>query len=400
MNSLKLFTNFIRSPFICYFDLGSSDPAPTADPAVAETAQKVSDTGDAALAASQATADENAARQAELDATASTTSATDTAISTNSAAQGDAMWEQYNSLFTDVEKQMVSDAMNVDSAGGLQTAADQAASGVQLQYANAYDQNKRSQAAMGINPNSARAQAINAQSQFDLAAKKAGAATSARQEARDTGIAARKDAANYGLNLATEADKAYSTATSAGDSAVKAEATAITTANDSASQLNDGYKTSIAADGTAAGAYNTQYGNQLESWNAQQKADATSSAGIGNVVGTIAGASAEPWWMASSKKIKEAKKPVDDDDTLKKVKDLPVDSWKYKDGEGDEGEHVGAYAEDVQKSFGNKAAPGGKAIDIISMHGITLSAVKGLSKQVDKLEKKVAHIAARGIRRA
>ena len=81
------------------------------------------------------------------------------------------------------------------------------------------------------------------------------------------------------------------------------------------------------------------------------------------------------------------------------MKDLPVESWKYKKGVADEGEHVGAYAEDVQKSFGDKAAPGGKAIDMISMHGITLSAVKGLSKQVEKLENKVANIVAGGIKR-
>ena len=102
----------------------------------------------------------------------------------------------------------------------------------------------------------------------------------------------------------------------------------------------------------------------------------------------------------SSKKIKTNKQPIEDAEILNEVKTLPVESWKYKDGVADEGEHVGPYAEDVQAKFGDKAAPGGKAIDIISMNGITLSAVKGLSKQVDKLEKKVANIAARGIGRA
>ena len=168
-------------------------------------------------------------------------------------------------------------------------------------------------------------------------------------------------------------------------------------ANANAGVMNQGFNTAISGNNSAGSILNSQYGNQINAWNAQQQSNAAGSAGFGNMIGTLGAAY---MMMPSSKKAKDKKTKINDADTLDKVKDLPVESWKYKKGIADEGEHIGAYAEDVNKAFGDKAAPGGKAIDVISMHGITLSAVKGLAKSVDKLEKKVANIAASGIRRA
>ncbi|MCX7168734.1 MAG: hypothetical protein NTY41_00185, partial [Proteobacteria bacterium] len=61
----------------------------------------------------------------------------------------------------------------------------------------------------------------------------------------------------------------------------------------------------------------------------------------------------------------------------------------YNNGVEDSGSHVGPYAEDVQKNFGNKAAPGGKKIDLVSMNGISLAVGKHNANRLDKIERKL-----------
>ena len=47
-------------------------------------------------------------------------------------------------------------------------------------------------------------------------------------------------------------------------------------------------------------------------------------------------------------------------------------------------------AQDVQKNMGDKVAPGGKVIDMVSMNGITMGAVQELAKRLKKIESKVS----------
>lgn len=396
LKSSRKFDAALGNPFICYLDLGGGGSAPAPDPAIGAAAQQNAEVAREALTFNKQVYADNQPRQAASDALATRVVEDQLAISQQNQTQAADQWDRFQTIFAPVENQMVADATNIDSAGELARASGEAATGVQTQFDNAAGQRRRSQAAMGINPNSGRAMAMDSEAQLGLAASKAGASNNARLVARDRGIALRAGAANFGRNMPNTAANAYTTAVNSGNSAMSNQNSTMGTANANAGQMNQGFNTSINGTNSAMQGLNAQYGNQLNAWNTQQQADAASSAGIGNMVGTIGAAAL----MMSSKKIKEHKKPVNDADTLKKVKGLPVESWKYKKGVADEGEHVGPYAEDVNAAFGDKAAPGGKAIDIISMNGITLSAVKGLSKQVGKLEKKVAHIAARGIRRA
>ena len=59
------------------------------------------------------------------------------------------------------------------------------------------------------------------------------------------------------------------------------------------------------------------------------------------------------------------------------------------DSFSDGGKHVGPYAEDVQREFGDKAAPGGKKIDLISMNGIALAVGKHNANRLDRIERKI-----------
>lgn len=62
-------------------------------------------------------------------------------------------------------------------------------------------------------------------------------------------------------------------------------------------------------------------------------------------------------------------------------------NWFYQPGKGDKEPHSGPMAQEVRKNFGEEVAPGGKQIDLQSMNGATMAAIKHLGDQVDKLGK-------------
>lgn len=402
LKSSRKFEAAMDNPFICYLDLGGGDSAPAPDPAIGAAAQQNAEVAKEALAFNKQVYADNKPRQALSDKIAQQVINDQLSVSAQNQAQAKSQWDRFLTIFAPVEDQMVKDAMTIDTPAEQERAAGEAGAQVTKSYDAMQKQQARNLASMGINPNSGRALAVNANTGAMQAADSANAMTNARQLVKDKGIALRAGAANFGRNMPNTASNAYGLTLNAGNSAVGNSAATMNNANANAAQMNSGFNTAISGNNSAGSILNQQYGNQINAWNAQQAANANSSAGFGNMVGTLgASAISKGLIFGSSKKIKEAKKPVDDNETLEKVKGLPVESWKYKQGIADEGEHIGAYAEDVNAKFGDKAAPGGKAIDMISMAGITMSAVKGLAKQVDKLDSKVSKLAAsRGIGRA
>lgn len=84
----------------------------------------------------------------------------------------------------------------------------------------------------------------------------------------------------------------------------------------------------------------------------------------------------------------EAKEGIDETsggflDAIKKTK---IYSWFYKKGEGDQKEHIGPMAQDVNSNMGEETAPGGKKIDLVNLNGINMAATQELSDRVDALE--------------
>ena len=64
---------------------------------------------------------------------------------------------------------------------------------------------------------------------------------------------------------------------------------------------------------------------------------------------------------------------------LDKLKQVRVDKWKYK---GSKAEHIGPYAEEFNKTFG--VGTHKDAIDVVSMLGVTLGAIKELNDKVER----------------
>lgn len=71
---------------------------------------------------------------------------------------------------------------------------------------------------------------------------------------------------------------------------------------------------------------------------------------------------------------------------LEGIKNTPLFSYLYKDGMGDDQEHLGPMAQDIRNNLGDEAAPDGKVIDLQSMNGAMMAAIGKLSDQFDSFK--------------
>jgi hypothetical protein len=266
------------------------------------------------------------------------------AISKQNQTQAADQWAKYQTLFAPVEAQTVADATNIDSAAGLAQASGSASAGVQTQFDNSAAQRARAQAANGVNPNSGHALEADSQAQLGLASAKAGASNSATLAARDRGISLRAGVANFGRNMPNTAANAYGVAMQGGNSAVGNQGSGLAAANSTIAGMNAGYGTSIQGNTSAMNGLNQQYSTQVNAWNAQQQADAASSAGLGSALGLLGSAAIGKF--GSDPKIKENIKKVGE------FNGFNVYAFTYKPEYQDEhgfGLRFGVMADEVEK---------------------------------------------------
>lgn len=91
--------------------------------------------------------------------------------------------------------------------------------------------------------------------------------------------------------------------------------------------------------------------------------------------------------VSSDRYVKRNIKPVDPKEALASIKKTKIYDWFYKLGKGDKKPHVGPMAQDVRDHMGEETAPDGTKIDLTSMNGINMAAIKGLQEQQEQSEK-------------
>lgn len=193
-------------------------------------------------------------------------------------------------VFQPVEDSFVKTASEFDTPEKQAAAAAAAKADVQANAATQQQSQQRQMASMGISPTSGRFAGITRANETNTALAAAGAQNNARNMIRDKGLALKADAVNMGKGLASSTAAAYGIGTNAGNSAVANNASANQSFNQNGQVMAQGFSGNIGANNSAGSMLNSLYGNQLNAWSAQQQANATSSAGIGSMVGTIAGA--------------------------------------------------------------------------------------------------------------
>jgi hypothetical protein len=124
-------------------------------------------------------------------------------------------------------------------------------------------------------------------------------------------------------------------------------------------------------------------GNYWNSYNAQVNAYNAQNQGMAGILGAGATLAAK-----SSKKYKEDFHPVEGESVLKRMEKLPISDYKYKSLAqalfNVPQERTGPMAEDWAKQFGGD----GETIDVVSMLGNTMAAVKALDKRTENLKPK------------
>lgn len=283
---------------------------------------------------------------------------------------------------TGLQDKMISDAKGFDSGARGTELANQAQADVGQQFASSRQQMGRNMARMGINPNSGKSLAINSEMGGSEATARAGVSSAARESARAEGYAMTDRASNA---LAGYPSMGMGTT----GAAAGFGASGVGLANASLAGRNSGYGSAAQVAGqmgtNATGMYGAQANYQTQSAQAQN--------GLWGALGSLAGAGMS-LYARSDVNAKEDIQPVDDNQALQAIRKIPISKWAYKPGQGDGGEHVGPMAQDVNAEVGDQAAPGGKAIDLISMNGIAMAAIKALDKKVSSI---VAQRGTKGI---
>lgn len=306
--------------------MGGGSSAPEPDPNIGLAAMKSAETGEAMLAWMQ-----------------------DQAAITNEWAADDRAREV--EVFRPLQDAFIQEAATWDSAARKNEAAQQAVADVRQQTANAEAGRVRQAMAMGINPNSSRFMAAGRSAALDAGLASAGAQNMARRRVEQEAEGKRANAINMGAGLAVNPG----TSMSLSNGAIQAGGSAAMT----------GY-------GQQGSLLNTQYNQQLQSWQANQNSMSSMMGGLGTVAGI----------MLSDQNAKTDKKPLPEGAALGAIRKMPVEKWRYKPGRGDGGEHVGPYAQDFAAATGQGD---GKGIDMISAIGVTMGAIRDLDKKVDKM---------------
>lgn len=286
----------LHSACVPNFDLGGDSPPPPDYSSIAEAnteAAKMSkEAADADLAfRKQQYADSKPATD-RLVATSQTIADQQVKDSADASSRASSSWDRWTNVGIPEQDRMVADANNYGSESDQELQAGRAISDVRQQSKIASENATRSLEAMGINPNSGRFASLAGQVSTAEAASAAGAATTARVQARDKGIGLRAGASAALAGQPNIAGQQAGLSTNSGNAAVGAASAGSTAGLPMASYVSGGVNNQITANGqTIQG--NLGVGNLMnEGYGIQSRADTASSAGMGQAIGGIATAAA------------------------------------------------------------------------------------------------------------
>ena len=323
-----------------------------------------------------------------------------------------------------VEDRMREDAMGWDSDERLAEQSAQARADVIGSASGQQLAQQRQMASMGLNPASGRFQSIDNATAQQTALAAAGAQNQARDNIRGQAVGMRQNVAQYGLGAQAQAASqqglnsnmamssagfaagqynaglgaaglgaasgqaagaaqgsglgAAGAAVNVGNSVLAGQQQAFGSSMAGVGIMGQGFQGAMAGQSGMASTLNQQYSNQLNAWSANRQAAAQESAGFWGGIGTAAGAA---MMFASSKDLKDNKRPIDGS-ALQAIKGMPVEAWDYKPGAGDGGSHIGPYAEDFQAATG---MGDGKAIAVQDMLGLQLKAIQELGAMIENI---------------
>jgi hypothetical protein len=296
-------------------------------------------------------------------------------------------------VFEPLENQLVQDALAFDDDARASELRGKAGADVDQAFAGVRGQGARNLMRLGVNPADGKFRSLDQQTTTQQALAKAGAMTKAGRDARAEGYAKRMDAIGLGRGIVGSQATMQQIAQSGGNAAVGAAGAGVNVNQSGAGLMGQGF-------GSAMQGFNTMSGLFGQAGRAQNTADfwtGERNKAFGSVLGAGADAlgSAMPnfhFGLSDEKKKKRTGTPADTDKALDEVMATPVhEGWEYDETKGAPPgsggvKHRGPMAQDVRKTMGEKAAPGGEVIDFIEVNGTLMAAMQGLAKRVQQLE--------------
>ena len=279
-----------RKPWEDYlmFKKGSHS-APAPDPAIGQAALKEAQLGEDWLSFAKDQYAVSNERQKATDALSSQVAQQQLASSKQASQWATEDRSRWTNTYKPVEDAYINEATNYGSQANQDKLAAEAKANVLSNSAAQTQANNRSMASMGVNPNSGKFQVANKSAAINTALSAAGAENTARQSARDKGLALKADVSNLGKGLASQAASNSALGVSAGSSSLGSNIAANSSWNTGNQIMGQGYQGAMSGYGNQANILNTQYGNQLSAWNAQQQANASEFGGLTSGIGSMAG---------------------------------------------------------------------------------------------------------------
>lgn len=309
-------------------------------------------------------------------------------------AQAKEMDARNKTVFQPLEDKIVADAKDYDTAGRRMQAASEATADVESAFGAAQDGLNRTLARSGVTPGSGRSMSLMQDVALKKATAVAGATTGAVKNVEQQGYARTMDAAALGKGIVGNQATQQSIAQQGGAQATGASGAALQASMSGAGLMGQGFGTALQGHGQAGSLYGQAA--QLQA----QSNDSGLMGALGGVAGMYAGSTAgstaiTKMFSSDKTKKKNTGRKADTGQALEQIENTPVEvGWQYdpaKGGLDDGGQpHDGPMAQTVRKTMGDSVAPGGKAIDMVSMNGRLMAGMQELAKKVKKLEGKVA----------
>jgi hypothetical protein len=214
---------------------------------------------------------------------------------------------------------------------------------------------------------------------LDKARAITGATSTAEKNVEAQGYARMQDAAALGKGLVGNQATQQQIATSSGGASAGAAGAALGSATSGAGLMQTGFAQGLQGMGQAGQLYGQA--SQIENTTRGQDLNFLSNA--------------FSMFKSDVNVKKKTGTPGNPDQALAEITATPVDDgWEYdpaKGGPNDGGQpHTGPMAQDVNATMGEQAAPGGKAIDLVTMNGKLMLGMQALAKRVDQLEQRKA----------
>lgn len=370
----------LQSLGMCNLDMGGDAPAP--DPNIGIAAANNAALGKEQLDWVKQIYGETAPQREEATKIALDQARTQVETAKKQNDMADETYAYTKETFRPLEQKIAADALGYDTAERRDAEAAQA----QADIGSAGDATRatlaREVASRGGDVNSGNFTASLSNFGVREAAAKAGAGNQARKNVETVGAAKVADAAALGRGIASTNATQTQLGLQAGNSAVGNAQVPGNITNQQVAGMNSATQTAMNGNSSSGNLLLGQYNAQ----NSAGNNDASMS-----TLGQLGGAAiaSKSLWGFSDKNMKKDRKPVKPSLSMAGIRKTGIESWKYKKGSpGDDGgkTHTGGMAQNIRKNLGEGAAPGGKVVDMISLAGHTMNAIKDIDKRLMRLE--------------